>query len=170
MRRIIPALAWSACVALGGCSSAPGERAPTAQAGDAAASVSALVDALAARGPGAEVTSDDLDALRRIADREDWRRAMRAIDLPEAEFVRLPVARRDARRQADLDRAGALRRLGRSAAHEISRLRAEGRSAEAAALARAVERLIEANRGPQTLALINAVAEAIERDYSSATP
>ena len=148
-----------------GCSS--GSTAPIAAVAPGPSVREILVE-IEALGTGGAVSAEQVGALCRLASREDWRRALRAIDLSEAEFVHLPAGQRDARRQADLDRVGALRRLGRAAVEEARRLRSGGRDADATEIETCVERLVSANSGPSTLAVANLVAQAIARDLAAA--
>lgn len=100
---------------------------------------------------------------RQLAMSRDWMESLRVFDISEAEFIALPAAERDARREGDLATASRMQALASAVMRQADREQKQGNLTEAKALREAVRRLVVANSGQETLALADLVAQSINR-------
>jgi len=109
------------------------------------------------------INAQRAEKLCQLAKSENWRLALRMYDISEADFVALPPKQRDARRAEDLKRVGEVNRIVQTVLARAQRFHADGKLAKADELSTCIRRLIDANSGPNVLALANMVARGIEK-------
>lgn len=104
-----------------------------------------------------------LDRLVDLAYQADWMEQLRAYELSEEAFVKLPAKERDELRQVYLDRSGALKSLANAAIAEMDASRASGDRFWADELRIAVERVAQANDNENVVLIGRIVAQSIAR-------